>query len=74
MSGVALVRHVTAPYSSRAYARPESPPLEAEHVEEVWDAELVGEFPRPGWLAAPALSTYTRAGHLMPAPRIDVRA
>jgi hypothetical protein len=53
---------------------PRRPRAEPEHVEEVWDAELFGELALPGWLAAPALTTYTRAGFSAPPPRIDVRA
>jgi hypothetical protein len=74
MSGIALVRHVSAPLPAREHVRADAPPLEPEYVEEVWDAELVGELPPPGWLAVPALSTYARAGHPMPLSRIDVRA
>jgi hypothetical protein len=74
MPGIALVRQVTAAYPARRDAPYERPPLEAEHVEEVWDAELVGELPPPGWLAVPALSAYTRAGFAGSAPRIDVFA
>ena len=74
MPGIALVRHTATPLPARAHARPEAPPLEPEHVEEVWDAELVGELPPPGWLALPALSSYARAGFALPAARIDVRA
>ena len=71
MSRISLVRHVPAPLPVRQHVRGERPP---EHVEEVWDAELVGELPSPGWLAVPALATYLRAGAHMPAPRIDVFA
>jgi hypothetical protein len=74
MSGIALVRHVSAPLAAREHARPDARPLETEHVEEVWDAELVGELAAPGWLAVPALSTYARAGHATRLSRIDVRA
>jgi len=74
MSGIALVRHVSAPLPAREHVWADAPPLEPEHVEEVWDAELVGELSPPGWLAVPALSSYARAGHAMPLPRIDVRA
>jgi hypothetical protein len=73
MPGIALVRHVAAAHPARAYARPETPPVEPEHVEEVWDAELVSELAPPGWLAVPALTTYARAGRPMPLPRIDLR-
>ena len=74
MSRISLVRHVPAPLPARQHVRDERPPLEPEHVEEVWDAELVGELPLPGWLAVPALSSYARAGFARPAPRIDVFA
>jgi hypothetical protein len=74
MPGIALVLHVSAAHPARAYTPPRTPPVEPEHVEEVWDAELVSELAAPGWLAAPALTTYTRAGFAMPPPRIDVRA
>ncbi len=74
MPGITLVRQISAPQSARDYVRPERPPLEPEHVEEVWDAELVGELPLLGWLAAPAFSAYARAGHSTPLSRIDVRA
>ena len=55
MPGIALVRHTATPLPARGHARPEAPPVKPEHVEEVWDAELVGELPPPGWLAVPAL-------------------
>jgi hypothetical protein len=74
MPGIALVRHVSAPLPAREHARADAPPREPEYVEEVWDAELVGELPRPGWLAVPALSSYARAGQATALPRIDVRA
>lgn len=74
MSRISLVRHVPAPLPVRQHVRSERPPVEPEHVEEVWDAELVGELPSPGWLALPALATYQRAGAHMPAARIDVFA
>ena len=74
MSRISLVRHVPAPLPVRQHVRGERPPVEPEHVEEVWDAELVGELPSPGWLAAPALASYLRAGTRMPAPRVDVFA
>jgi hypothetical protein len=74
MSRVSLVRHVPAPLPARQHARDQRPPLEPEHVEEVWDAELVGDLPSPGWLAVPALATYLRAGAPTPASRIDVFA
>jgi hypothetical protein len=74
MPGISLVRHVSAASPARQHVRPETPPLEPEHVEEVWDAELVGELPPPGWLAVPACSSYLRAGVSMPLPRIDVFA
>ena len=74
MPGVALVRRVSAPLPARLSVRADAPSSEPEHVEEVWDAELVGELPPPGWLAVPALATYRRAGARMPVPRIDVFA
>lgn len=74
MPGIALVRQTAAPFPAGLHARPEAPPVEPEHVEEVWDAELVGELPPHGWLAVPALASYARAGFSMPPPRIDVRA
>ena len=74
MPGIALVRHVSAAYPARRDAPFERPPLEAEQVEEVWDAELVGELPPPGWLAVPAASAYTRAGFAVPPPRVDLFA
>jgi hypothetical protein len=74
MPGIALVHYTATPLPARGQVRPEAPPVEPEYVEEVWDAELVGELPRPGWLALPALSSYARAGVSMPPPRIDVRA
>jgi hypothetical protein len=74
MPGLSLVRHVAAAHPARASMTPRRPRAEPEHVEEVWDAELVGELALPGWLAAPALTTYTRAGFSAPPPRIDVRA
>jgi hypothetical protein len=74
MPGIALVRSTATPLPARQQARREVPPVEPEHIEEVWDAELVSELPPPGWLAVPALSTYLRAGHRAPAPRIDVFA
>jgi hypothetical protein len=74
MTGIALVRRVPSPFPARQHVPFEAPRTAPEHVEEVWDAELVGELAAPGWLAVPALSTYARAGHAMPLSRIDVRA
>jgi hypothetical protein len=74
MPGISLVRHASAAHPVRAHTPPRTPPVEPEHVEEVWDAELVSELAAPGWLAAPALTTYTRAGFSLPPSRIDVCA
>jgi hypothetical protein len=74
MPGIALVRHVSAPLPARRDVRAERPSVEPEHVEEVWDAELVGELPPPGWRALPAVESYAHAGFARPAPRIDVYA
>jgi hypothetical protein len=74
MPGISLVRHVSPANPARASTPPRTPPGETEHVEEVWDAELVSELAVPGWLAAPALTTYARAGFAAAPPRIDVRA
>jgi hypothetical protein len=50
-------------------------PLEPEHVEEVWDAELVyEELPAPAFASGGALSAYGWAGTALPARRIDVHA
>jgi hypothetical protein len=74
MTGIALVRRVPSPFPARQHVPFEAPRAAPEHVEEVWDAELVGDLPSPGWLALPALATYARAGIAPFAPRIDLRA
>jgi hypothetical protein len=74
MSRVALIRHVAAGSPERLREPAGSASVEPEHVEEVWDAELVSELPSPGWLAVPALTTYLRAGRRMPPPLVDVHA
>jgi hypothetical protein len=74
MSRVALIRHVPASSPELWRARTDRPALEPEHVEEVWDAELVDELPSPGWLAAPALTTYLQAGRRMRPALVDVHA
>jgi hypothetical protein len=74
MSRVALIRHVAASSPAHWRAPADGPAVEPEHVEEVWDAELVSELPSPGWLAVPAHTTYLRAGYRTPPPRIDVHA
>jgi hypothetical protein len=49
--------------------------LEPEHVEEVWDAELVDdELPARPLASGGALSAYGWAGTAAPAPRIDLHA
>lgn len=74
MTGIALVRRVTPSYPARAHTPQDEPRLEPEHVEEVWDAELVGDLPSPGWLAVPALEAYARAGFAATPRRVDLRA
>ena len=74
MPGVALVRRASAPLPARLSVRADAPSSEPEQVEEVWDAELVGDLAAPGWLSGPALSSYTRAGFARPLPRIDIYA
>jgi hypothetical protein len=74
MSRVALIRYVPASSPELWRARAERPPLEPEHVEEVWDAELVDELPPPASLATPALATYLRAGRRMRPALVDVHA
>jgi hypothetical protein len=74
MPGIALARRVSSPPPARQHVVADAPRLEPEHVEEVWDAELVGDLPSPGWLAVPALATYGRAGFATVASRIDLRA
>jgi hypothetical protein len=74
MTGIALVRRATPPHPARAHAPRDEPRLEPEHVEEVWDAELVGDLPSPGWIAVPALASYQVAGFASVASRIDLRA
>ena len=75
MPGIALVRHATAAYPARRDVPFERPAAEAEHVEEVWDAELVGELPPPGWLAVPAAVWPTpEPDSRAPAPRVDLFA
>ena len=74
MSRVALIRHVAAGSPERVREPVRSASVEPEHVEEVWDAELVSELPSPGWLAVPALTTYLRAGYRVPPPFVDVYA
>jgi hypothetical protein len=74
MSGVALIRHEAAGSPERLREPAGSTSVDPEQVEEVWDAELVSEFPSPGWLAVPALTTYLRAGYRKPPPLVDVHA
>ena len=74
MTGIALVRRVPSPFPARQHVPFEAPRTAPEHVEEVWDAELVSDLPSPGWLAVPALATYGRAGFAACAPRVDLRA
>jgi hypothetical protein len=74
MTGISLVRRVSSPLPVHQHVRAEEPRQEPEHVEEVWDAELVSDLPSPGWLALPALASYGRAGYAAVAPRIDLRA
>jgi hypothetical protein len=74
MSQVALIRHAGATSPARYQASGDSASVEPEHVEEVWDAELVSDLPSPGWLAVPALTTYLRAGYRTPPPLVDVHA
>jgi hypothetical protein len=74
MSRVALIRHAGAGSPERWRAPAARASSEPEHIEEVWDAELVSELPSPGWLAVPALTTYLRAGYRKPPPLVDVHA
>jgi hypothetical protein len=74
MSSIARIPRVAETVPEHWFARAGDRPTEPEHVEEVWDAELVGDLPQPGWLAVPALTTYLRAGTSAPAPLVDLRA
>jgi len=74
MPGLALVRYCSAPHPAGRPVRAEAPPVEPEHVEEVWDAELVGDSATPAWLAGPACSSYLGCGIRATARRIDVYA
>jgi hypothetical protein len=63
-----------ARWQAPAGARP-APPLEPEHVEEVWDAELVyDELPARPFVSGSALSAYGWAGTSVPASLVDLRA
>jgi hypothetical protein len=74
MPGLALVRHVPAPYPVRDRVPAGTPPVEPEQVEEVWDAELVGDASTPGWLAAPAAASYLLCGLSAAPRRVDMYA
>jgi hypothetical protein len=76
MPATSRIPHIATSLPTRWFtpAESRSAPREPEHVEEVWDAELVDDLPAPGWVPSSALSTYGRAGHAMPAPLIDFRA
>jgi hypothetical protein len=74
VSSVARIPRIARSEPDHRFARADAPAHEPEHVEEVWDAELVGDLPRAGWLAVPALTTYLRAGTTAPAPLVDLRA
>jgi hypothetical protein len=74
VSSIARIPRIARSVPDQRFARTDAPANEPEHVEEVWDAELVGDLPRSGWLAVPALTTYLRAGYTPPAPLVDLRA
>jgi hypothetical protein len=74
MPGLALIRHASAPYPVRERTLADPPHVEPEQVEEVWDAELVGDPSTPGWLAAPAAASYLVCGLGAAPRRIDVYA
>ena len=74
MPGLALVRLASTLHPARQQVRAEAPRVEPEHVEEVWDAELVGDAATPAWLAGPACSSYLRSGLRAAPRRIDVYA
>ncbi len=77
MAGTAHIPQISASLPARwqAPAGSRSMPLEPEHVEEVWDAELVyDELPARALASGSALSTYGWAGTVAPAPLVDLRA
>jgi hypothetical protein len=77
MAGTTRIPQISTALTTRweAPAGARSIRLEPEHVEEVWDAELVyDELPARAFASGGVLSAYGWAGTAAPASRVDLHA